>query len=88
MNPRFDCFVWNNWSNTELYTCITAYNAELEAFEASTSRIGFVNTGTGGYRNRCPRGAGACVSANRGRRARWGALCGRLGVLAGEGVAA
>lgn len=44
--------------------------------------------GTGVCENRRPRSAHECVSANLGRRARRRALCGRVAVLAGEGMAA
>ena len=42
--------------------------------------------GTGACEKRCPRTAPECVGANLGRRARCRALCGRVAVLAGEGV--
>ena len=44
--------------------------------------------GTGVCKNRCPRDAPECVSANSRRRARCRALCGHGAVLAGEGVTA
>jgi len=91
MNPRFDCFVWNNWNAiclTVERVCLTALYVEKATSEADRCDIGVCLTGTGVLSNRCPRGAGACVSANLGRRARCRALCGQGRARRRSGVAA
>jgi len=88
MNLRFEWINWINCVNTKSNPCITADYAETGRFGASTLRTSFVNTGTGGCENRCPRNAPVCVSANRERRARRRALCGRAGARRRSEVAA
>ncbi len=91
MNSRFDCFTWNNWNalcQTENGACLTASSHGNNASKRSNPDPALCQTGTGGLSNRCLRGAPVCVSAKMGRRARRRALCDRVAVLAGEGVAA
>ena len=69
----------------------TPYGGDFEpqsGFERSTAGLAKPYGGTGGRSNRCPRSAPVCVSANRERRARRRALCGRPGARRRSGVAA
>ena len=76
----------------ESYDCGTqSYDTdslETGAFDASIAESEKSYEGTGVCKNRCPRDAPERMLANFKRRARRRALCGRVAVLAGEGVAA